>query len=80
MKAKYNKEKDTITLGEGVDLLESLYDNIRKPVFIDIINKMSTKIGTYKKQSIVVTEDLIQQKSYQIYLETGKTNEKDNWF
>jgi hypothetical protein len=50
MKAKYDITNDTVKLDDnGVVLLESLYDNIRKPVFIDVIYKMSTKIGTYKK-------------------------------
>ncbi len=53
MKARYDKHLDIVILGEGSALLESLYDDIRKPVFIDVINKMSHKVGTYKKQENV---------------------------
>jgi hypothetical protein len=38
----------------GVSLLESLYDEkLRKPIFIDVIYMMSTKLGTYKKEGNV---------------------------
>ena len=51
MQAKHNEQSDTITLEQGSELLESLYsDNFKKPVFIDLIYKMSTKLGTYRKQ------------------------------
>ncbi len=62
MKAQDNSETNTITLGEGIPLLESLYDDIRKPVFIVLISKMSTKLGTYKKQGdiYILTEETCQ--------------------
>ena len=47
MKANFNESSNTITLGEGIQLLESHYDDIRKPVFIDVVNNLSSKIGTY---------------------------------
>ncbi len=49
MKALFNSIQDTVILGDGIPLLESLYEDIRKPVFIDVIKNMSSKIGTYKK-------------------------------
>ncbi|HEY4755756.1 MAG TPA: hypothetical protein VIH28_06865 [Ignavibacteriaceae bacterium] len=52
MKFKYNNIEDVISISnneEGIVLLESLYDDIKKPVFIDLINKMSTKLGIFKK-------------------------------
>ena len=32
------------------------------------------------KEGDLITEDLIRQRSYQIYLEAGETDEKENWF
>jgi hypothetical protein len=62
MKATYNPETDTVILGEGTPLLESLYDDIRKPVFIDVVKQMTIKIGTYKKSGDVYlkTEEICQ--------------------
>jgi hypothetical protein len=52
MKAKYLKNEDVVIFHPNGDLiLESMYDDIRSPIFIDVIYKMSTKIGSFKKDA-----------------------------
>jgi hypothetical protein len=62
MVAIFNPSENTVRLGDGIPLLESLYDDIRKPVFIDVIKNMSTKIGTYKKtgEVYIKTDEVCQ--------------------
>lgn len=53
----YNGEQPCVKIEKegGIPLLESLYNDIRKPLFIDVINNMSTKIGRFKRSEDGVT-------------------------
>jgi hypothetical protein len=53
MKFRYDAQLDiVIPADNGVETLETLYsDDLRKPIFIDVISQMSSKVGSFRKAS-----------------------------